>query len=38
VRVFAYRMEAKLDENRHKSEGPEGWLKDDPWSLPSNVG
>ena len=29
---FAFRMESKLEKNRHKGDR-EGWLKDHPWEL-----
>lgn len=33
---FAFRMEAKLEKNRHKGDR-EGWLKDHPWNLVERI-
>lgn len=33
---FAFRMESKLEKNRHKGDR-EGWLKADPWSLVERI-
>jgi hypothetical protein len=33
---FAFRMESKLAQNRHKGDR-EGWLKDHPWNLVERI-
>lgn len=33
---FAFRMEAKLEKNRHKGSR-DGWLKDHPWNLVERI-